>query len=101
MPRTPATLIIRGAFMGRGGYASKRGPHNDAGMLRFHHAQGEGMTPDQRTELNEALNKITELLGIAGEASTLGKKKDVERALQQAMEEMKKCREILGRADKG
>jgi hypothetical protein len=55
------------------------------------------MTREQLKKVNEALDRVTELLGIAGEASTLGMKKDVERTLRQAMEELKKSREILNR----
>jgi hypothetical protein len=59
------------------------------------------MTREQLTELNQALDSITHLLGVAGEAATLGKKKDVGTALQHATEELKRCREIVGRAQSG
>jgi hypothetical protein len=64
-------------------------------MLRFQHAQGGGMKREQIAELKQALENVTHLLGVAGEAGTLGNKKDVEMALQHAVQELKRCREIV------
>jgi hypothetical protein len=53
------------------------------------------MKREQIAELKQALENVTHLLGVAGEAGTLGKKKDVEMALQHAVQELKRCREIV------
>jgi hypothetical protein len=53
------------------------------------------MTREQLEALDRALDNISTMLGVAGEASTLGKKKDVEAALRHASEELKRCKEIV------
>jgi len=55
------------------------------------------MTRQELKALQEALDKATTALGVAGEAATLGKSKDAERALKEAAEELSKCREVLAR----
>ncbi|HET9328262.1 MAG TPA: hypothetical protein VFQ05_15955 [Candidatus Eisenbacteria bacterium] len=54
------------------------------------------MTRDELMKMERALDKATTALGVAGEAATLGKSKDVERAIKEAAEELKECRQILG-----
>lgn len=84
--------------MGRGGYASRGGRHNGARCYASLTRKEEAMTREQLAQLNQALDNLTHLLGVAGEASTLGKKKDVGIALQHATEELKRCREVLDQA---
>ena len=47
--------------------------------------------------MEDALAKVTTALGVAGEAATLGKRKDAERALKEAAAEIARCRDILQR----
>jgi multidrug resistance efflux pump len=58
---------------------------------------GGTMTRQELKTLQEALDKATTALGVAGEASTMGKSKDAERALKEAVEELNKCRQVLAR----
>jgi hypothetical protein len=53
------------------------------------------MTRDAIEQMREALDKATTALGVAGDAATLGNKKDAERALKQAGEEIARCRNLL------
>lgn len=53
------------------------------------------MTRDPIEQMREALDRATTALGVAGDAAALGNKKDAERALKEAGEEIAKCRHLL------
>jgi hypothetical protein len=57
------------------------------------------MTAKQLLDIRQALDRATTALGVAGEAATLGKSKDAERALKEAAEELARCRELVDRID--
>ena len=52
------------------------------------------MTAKQLLDIRQALDRATTALGVAGEAATLGKSKDAERALKEAAEELARCRAV-------
>jgi hypothetical protein len=53
------------------------------------------MTRDPIEQMREALDRATTAMGVAGDAAALGNKKDAERALKEAGEEIARCRNLL------